>query len=416
METLTLAWRNVWRNRRRTLITIIAMSFSLMMVQAFHNLSFGVYAQMVDSGVRSGSGHIAVYRGDYVTSRNDRLFWNLGKIGAMVDLEHRIAALDGVKAVLPRLYLPGLAQSSRESRGVMLTGIDPVAENAINPLLKNIDAPALIKTLDGRDALVGSRLLTELKLKVGNKFVFTAQGPEGQLVSELLRIRGVVKSGIREVDSSLVMVGRQRAAAITGQIDAIHELAIILENPDLEKKLIPLIADMIPPGSELNVVSWELAMANLANAIKLDYASQKFIFLIIVLIVTIGVVNTLLMSVMERIREFGVILAVGATPGRLRATVMTEAFLLGSVSMLFGNILGALATWYLVEIGIDLRDFIPETMEFGGVVFDPVMRAGWDIGYMLQMSVYVLPLSVIASLYPAAKAARIAPAVAMRHH
>ncbi len=413
METLTLAWRNVWRNRRRTLITIVAMSFSLMLVQAFHNLSFGVYAQMVDSGVRSGSGHIAIYRGDYVNSRDDRLFWNLKKMGV---LEQRIAQLNGIKAVLPRLYLPGLAQSSRESRGIMLTGIDPVAENAINPLLKNINAPALIKTLDGRDALVGSRLLTELKLKIGNKFVVTTQGPEGQLVSELLRIRGVVKSGIREVDNSLVMVGRQRAAAMTGQPEAIHELAIILDNPDLEKKLIPLISELLPAGSDLKAVSWEQSMANLANAIKLDYASQKFIFLIIVLIVTIGVVNTLLMSVMERIREFGVILAIGATPGRLRATVMTEAFLLGSVSMLFGNILGALATWYLVEIGIDLRDFIPETMEFGGVVFNPVMRAAWDTAYMLQISLYVLLLSVVASLYPAAKAARIAPAVAMRHH
>jgi len=95
---------------------------------------------------------------------------------------------------------------------------------------------------------------------------------------------------------------------------------------------------------------------------------------------------------------------------------MTEAFLLGAVSMLLGNLLGALATWYLVDIGIDLRDFIPETMEFGGVVFEPVMRAAWDIGYMLRMSAYVLLLAVVASLYPAAKAARIAPAAAMRHH
>ncbi len=416
METLLLAWRNVWRNRRRTLITILAMSFSLMLIQAFHNLSFGVYAQMVDSGVRSGSGHIAVYRGDYALSRDDRLLWVIDEMGVMGNLQTRITALAGVKAVLPRIYLPALAQSSRESRGILLTGIDPIAENGINPLLKQIDAPALIKSLDGRDALVGSRLLSELKLKVGNKFVVTAQGPEGQLVSELLRIRGLVKSGIREVDGSLVMVGRQRAALMTGQSEAIHELAVILENPDLEEKLLPLIGAMLPADSGLNAVSWELAMANLANAIKLDYASQKFIFLIIVLIVTIGVVNTLLMSVMERIREFGVILAVGASPARLRATVMTEALLLGAVSMLFGNLLGALATWYLVEIGIDLRDFIPETMEFGGVVFDPVMRAAWDINYMLQMSAYVLLLSVIASLYPAAKAARIAPAVAMRHH
>lgn len=410
MEILKLAWRNIWRNRRRTIITVVAMSFSLMLVQAFHNLSFGVYAQMVDSGVRSGSGHIAVYKGDYAASRDDRLFWDKG------DLETRISQLDGVKAVLPRLYLPGLAQSSRESRGILLTGIDPGAENGINPLLKKIDAPALITALDSRDALVGKRLLTELKLKIGNKFVVTAQGPDGELVSELFRIRGVVQSGIREIDSSLVMVGRKRAAAMTGQPEAIHELAIILERPDREHELIPAINNLLPDGSELSAVSWEVAMANLANAIKLDYASQKFIFLIIVLIVTIGVVNTLLMSVMERIREFGVILALGATPGRLRLTIMTEAFLLGAISMVFGNILGALATWYLADVGIDLRKFISETMEFGGVVFDPIMRASWDLLYMAQISLYVLVLSVVASLYPAAKAARITPAAAMRHH
>lgn len=410
METFNLAWRNIWRSRRRTIITVIAISFSLMLVQAFHNLAFGVYAQMIDSGVRSGSGHIAVYRGDYATSRDDRLYWKKG------DIDEKISALAGVKAALPRIYLPGLAQSSRESRGILLTGIDPVAENDINPLLKKINAPEMIRSLDGRDALVGSRLLTELKLKVGNKFVVTAQGAEGELVSELFRIRGVINSKIREVDSSLVMVGRQRVAMMTNQPDSVHELAIILERPEIEEQLIPLIADILPKDSDVSAVSWEVAMANLANAIKLDYASQKFIFLIIVLIVTIGVVNTLLMSVMERIREFGVILAVGATPGRLRKMVMTEAFFIGLISMLLGNILGALATWYLVDVGIDLRDFVPETMEVGGVVFDPIMRATWDFAYMGQMSIYVLVLSVVASLYPAVKAARIEPARAMRHH
>ncbi|NIQ93759.1 MAG: FtsX-like permease family protein, partial [Desulfuromonadales bacterium] len=103
-----------------------------------------------------------------------------------------------------------------------------------------------------------------------------------------------------------------------------------------------------------------------------------------------GVVNTLLMSVMERIREFGVILAVGATPGRLRKMVVSEAFLIGLIAMVLGNILGCLATWYLAEVGIDLRDFVSETLEFGGVVFDPIMRASWDYAYMGKMSIYVL--------------------------
>ncbi|PLX74375.1 MAG: ABC transporter permease [Desulfuromonas sp.] len=409
METITLAWRNIWRSRRRTIITLIAISFSLMLVQGFHNLAFGVYAQMIDSGVRSGSGHIAVYRGDYATSRDDRLSWELA------GLKEKVTTLDGVRAALPRVYLLGLAQSSRESRGILLTGIDPVAENDINPLLKKIDAPELIRSLNGRDALVGNRLLTELKLKIGNKFVVTAQGPGKELVSELFRIRGVVKSGIREVDNSLVMVGRERAARLIGGPDSVHELAVILEHPDLEDKLTGEITSLLGNRENLSAVSWEVAMANLANAIKLDYASQKFIFLIIVLIVTIGVVNTLLMSVMERIREFGVILAVGATPGRLRRMVITEAFLIGVISMLLGNLLGILLTWYLADVGIDLRRFVPETMEFGGVVFDPVMRAAWDFSYMIKMSLYVLVLSVIASLYPAAKAARILPAEAMRH-
>ena len=410
MEIVNFAWRNIWRSRRRTIITVIAISFSLMLVQGFHNLAFGVYAQMVDSGVRSGSGHIAVYRGDYASSRDDRLFWDKGS------LQEEIAALDGVKAALPRTYLPALAQSSRESRGILLTGIDPAAENDINPLLKKIEATELIRSLDGRDALIGIRLLNELKLKVGNKFVVTAQGPDGELVSELFRIRGVIESKIREVDNSLVMVGRQRAARMTGGVDAVHELAIILENPDLEKKLLPIISELLPKDSGLAAISWEVAMSNLANAIKLDYASQKFIFLIIVLIVTIGVVNTLLMSVMERIREFGVILAVGATPGRLRMMVIAEAFMIGLIAMILGNILGSLLTWYLADVGIDLRKFVSDSMEVGGVVFDPIMRATWDYAYMAQMSLYVLVLSVVASLYPATKAARIEPARAMRHH
>ena len=157
-------------------------------------------------------------------------------------------------------------------------------------------------------------------------------------------------------------------------------------------------------------------MPNLSNAIKLDYASQKFIFVIMLLIVTIGVVNTLLMSVMERFREFGVILAVGASAIRLRILVFVEAFLLGVVAMLIGSALGSLLTWYLQAVGIDLRDFIEENLEFGGVVFDPIMRAAWDIPYMLQIAGFMLLLSLAAAIYPAIKAGRILPAEALRHH
>ena len=274
----------------------------------------------------------------------------------------------------------------------------------------------MLRSADGRDALLGSRLMQELKLGLGDKFVVTVQSRDGELASELFRIRGAVKTGIRDFDRSLVMVGRQRAANLAGIPGQVQELAVILKRADAEDDTLPAVAKLVANRPQLHALSWQQAMPNLANAIRLDYSSQQFIFVVILLIVTIGVVNTLLMSVMERIREFGVILAIGASPGRLRRLVLAEALLLGLASLLVGSILGSLLTWYLVDVGIDLRSFIPDSLEFGGVVFDPILRATWDIAWMARIALYVAGLALLASFYPAAKAARISPVEAMRHY
>jgi ABC-type lipoprotein release transport system permease subunit len=410
MDLFRLAWKNLWRNRRRTIITLIALSVSVLLVQAAHNLAIGVYDQMIASGVRAGSGHIALYRGDFERSRDEKLSWPLG------DLQARVAGLDGVANVLPRVYLPGLAQSSRESRGILLTGVDPAAEQKVNPFLRKLPAEKMVRTTGGRDAVIGLRLLRELQLKEGGKFVVTVQDRSGELTSELFRVRGVVKTGIKDIDGSLVMVGRKRAAAMMGAPGEIHELAVILTDRDRERPVFTSLEKMVRDRNDLRPVTWDEAMPNLANAIKLDYASQKFIFSIILLIVTIGVINTLLMSVMERTREFGVILALGAGPGRLRRMVLAEALVLGVIAFVLGTALGSLVTWYLVEVGIDLRRFVPENMEFGGVVFDPVLRATWDLSWMAQIALYIVGLCLVASLYPAGKVARLEPVEAMRHY
>jgi ABC-type lipoprotein release transport system permease subunit len=294
-------------------------------------------------------------------------------------------------------------------------GVDPEAEAGINPFWKKLPREQNIRSLSGRDALIGARLLKELKIGVGNKFVVTVQHRNGELTNELLRVRGVLRTGLKEVDGSMVIVGRERAAAMAGIPGEIHELAIILDRAEDKDRLLPAIGKLTADRPELHPTPWETAMPNLSDAIRLDYTSQKFIFVIILLIVTIGVVNTLLMSVMERIREFGVILALGASPWRLRSMVLAEALVLGIVSMALGTLLGCGSTWYLASQGLDLRKLVPDTLEFGGVVFDPVLRAAWDIPWMLQMGIYVIALCLLASLYPAFKAARIAPAEAMRH-
>lgn len=410
MNLLSLAWKNLWRNRRRTLITLTALSLSLMLLQGSHNLSHGVYSSMIDSGVRAGSGHMVVYRQDYLESRNEKLTFS------PANLEDEIVSIPEVQAVLPRLYLPGLAQSSRESRGILLTGVDPVVEKNINPFLKKLSASQWLTSSDSHEAILGSRLLKELKLKPGNKFVVTMQHQSGELVSEMFRVRGVVKTGIKNIDKTLLMVGLKRAAALVGVNGQVHELAIMLKDQNAGPRVWPQLNNLLQGHDDIGGYSWEQAMPNLYNAIRLDYASSNFIFVILLLIVAIGVVNTLLMSVMERFREFGVILAVGARTVRLRLLIVTEALLMGMASMVLGSCLGSLLTWYLAAVGIDMRNFINETLEFGGVVFDPVLRATWDWPWMIKISFYLLLLSLLAALYPSIKAGRISLVAAMRHY
>lgn len=410
MTFVLIAWKNIWRNRRRTLITLAAIAFSIMLVQAQHNLAFGVYARMIDSGVRAGSGHLAIYRHGYLESRDEALSFQ------DQDLVSQIASLKEVEQVLPRIYIPALAQSSRESRGILLLGVDPERERTTNPFLKMLSTEEMLRSADSRDAVLGNRLLNELQLKPGQKFVVTAQNRDGSLHSELLRVRGVVSSGMKDIDSSLIMVGHERAAILTGNSGSIHELAIILASGAEEAILYNRITDKLKGRADIGVVRWEEAMPNLANAIKLDYASGNFVFMIILLIVTIGVVNTLLMSVMERMREFGLILALGSKPMTLRIMIMLEALLLGLVAAAIGSLLGCLVTWYLVTVGIDLAKLLPETLEFGGVVFDPVMRAIWDPAWMLKITLYIVGITLLAALYPAVKAGRITPVEGLRHH
>ncbi len=410
MDLLRLAWRNLWRNRRRTLLTVGAIGFSLLLIQTFHNLAIGSYRQMVNSGVRSGSGHIGIYAGDYALSREETLSYLPG------ELPRTITGLADVQQVVPRLYLPGLAQSSRESRGILLTGINPELERQINPFLKRIPDDRMIRGLDSRDALIGDRLMDELKLKPGQKLVITVQHRDGELAAELFRIRGVVRTGVKEVDHSLVMVGLNRAGRLAGIPGQVHELAVILHDSAVDRPPLKEVQALLPTRNDVRALSWEEAMPNLADAIKLDYASQKFIFAVILLIVSIGLINTLLMSVMERIREFGILIALGTRPARLRALIAVEALLLGAVGMTVGCALGSGATWLLIEYGLDLRWFITQELEFGGVVFDPILRARWDWPWMAGMGLLLMGICLLASLYPARKAARIEPARAMRHH
>ncbi|MBN2646006.1 MAG: ABC transporter permease [Desulfuromonadaceae bacterium] len=407
-ELLVLAWKNLWRNRRRTLITLAAMSLTLMLIQVLNNLSMGSYRQMIQSGVRAGSGHLTLNAPGYREQQDIALAFDVTPFWACIEQQPE------VQQALPRLYLPGLAQSGYDSRGILLQGIDMTREAGSNPFLKSLSCDHWLRPDVPEDALLGIQLADQLHLKAGNKFVVTLQNSRNELVSELFRVRGVLQTGLQDVDQSLVLVSLERAGLLAALPGKIHELAILLQEQQQVGAVYQQLHEALRDQPGIELLTWQQAMPNLYHAIQLDYASQNAILLIMLVIVVIGIANTLLMSVMERSHEFGLILALGARPFRLVELVVAEALVLGALAAVCGAVLGGLGTWYLWARGIDLRQFISEEIEYGGIVFEPVLRAVWDVPWMAQSALFLVVLSVMASVYPALRAARLTPVAAMR--
>lgn len=407
-EIVKLAWKNLWRHRIRTFITVLAMSGSLFLAISLVNMAKGSYSKMIDQGVRSGSGHIGVYQKGYV---KDRLAEQNFAVGNLLE---KIQNISGVKAVLPHLKFSSLAQSAYDSRGSLLFGIVPSQEAPINPYIQKLSKGRFLMDSDKRKAVIGSGLAKELRIKPGKNFIITLQDKTGDLQSEKLQVVGILQTGIKDLDNSMVMVNLPEVQRISGYIGQVHELSVILHSALLQGSVFPLIQSLLPHKRNLVALGWQQAMPNLQNAIQYDYTSLQVILLLLVVIVGIGIINTFLMSVMERTREFGTLMAIGTPPAFLRWLVITEASFTGLLGIIFGWIGGSAATHYMVTRGLDFTFILSEGQEFGGVFFDPIVRASWNISNMIFLSVFLFIICIGAALYPAWKAAKIEPVLALK--
>lgn len=417
MLAFKLGARNLWRNRRRTLIELLAIGGSVFLAMSARNLAVGSYEQMIRDGVRSGSGHIGFYHPRWHGERTtDLVFPSDGIVEA--------ARQDpDVARVSPRVYVGGLARSSYGSRPAAAVGLDFDVEAADHPML----APE--RLVEGGlpspgsefkrtpEAVVGAELAADLELSPGRRFVWTAQDADGTMQSVSMRVAGIVRTGLREVDGGMVLIPRQALARFVGGADMAHEIAVMLASPDLQDDALPRMAAIAAMVTTTTVAAlpWQEAMPTLSSAIEIDKQGQYIFFVIMFLLVGIGTVNTLLMSVMERTREFGVVRALGVGRAGILRMVLAEAVVLGLLGVSLGTAAALALGSYLRVYGLDMRAVYGE-VDFGGVLMDPVMRSSWDIPAMTALAVSMVLIAVFASLYPAWRATRVRPADAMRHH
>lgn len=405
MILLKLALRNIFRNLRRTLITVAAIAGGLALMITSNNLAFGSYSAMIRAGVSAMAGHVVVQAKGWQEERDLDLVVPQAAARAA-----ELRALRPDAVVVPRMFFPGLLSSPQNSIGIMLTAIDPTLEPLVSDWQDKLAEGEFLS--DDRGILLGAGLAESLQVETGGKVVLMSQGDE-DVSSRLFRVRGLIKTGGKDIDGFFAMITVPAAQALLGTPDAVHQLSVHLPDPDDTPQAVAQIAEKMP--ADLEVLGWKDALPELYQMIQLDRQSSNTMMGIIGFIVALGVLNTVLMSVMERMREFGVMLAIGTSPRFLVRLILLEGAVLGVISVAVGVMLGMLASWPLIVNGLDYSKMMGEGFETAGVTINSVVYAMVDWERLIIFSVCGVVMALLAAIYPAWKVAHLHPIESMRH-
>jgi ABC-type lipoprotein release transport system permease subunit len=412
-----LAFRNLRRHVRRTLLTALAMIVGGALLMISLPLGDGTHEDWIESAVRMGDGHFSIQTPRFQKSRKieDRL-----SPEARAEAEKALSAPDiagRLVAVAPRLTVSGLASSPSGARPVEIVGVDPAGEAAFNVIDEKIVEGRYLVPDDRLSAFIGSGLAESLELKLGSRLVLTAQDAEGEIASQLVRVVGVFKSGVPEIDQTLVHIPLSTAGRWLHTDNGVTNIAVLLRNsnevPSVKAAVSRKLAQPIRDG-KLVVLGWREAMPDLDAAVKIDNFGNYLFQAILFSIIALGIVNTVLMSVLHRQREFGVLQALGLTPGQTGGLVLIEGLVLTTISGVVGIGLGLFITWYFWRDGMNIAWMWSEEFTFSGVVMDPIIVPQFTVARIVQSLVFIFLIGGLASLYPAFRATKIDVTEAMK--
>ena len=412
-----LAVRNLRRHVRRSVLTSLAMIVGGTLLMMSLPLGDGTHEAWIESAVRMGGGHITIQNPNFRTSRKieDRLPGDARAAAEKALSQAGIA--ERVLIATPQLTLGALASSAAGARPAQIVGVSPESEAEFTILDEKVSEGRYLESGDRLAAYVGAGLVESLELRLGSRFVVTAQDAEGEIAGQLLRVVGIFRTGVPEIDQALIHIPLTTAGEWLHSGNDVTNIAVLVEQSrqveGLRRDLGRELAGPIEVGA-LTVMGWCEAMPELDAAVRIDdfgnYLFQGILFTIIAL----GIVNTVLMSVLHRYREFGVLQALGLTPGQTGSLVLIEGLILTALSGVIGIALGLFITWYFWSEGLDISGMWDEEWSFSGVVMEPVIVPYFRVARVIQALVFIVVIGALASLYPAYRAARIDVSEAMK--
>jgi ABC-type lipoprotein release transport system permease subunit len=401
-----LAYRNIWRNKRRTAITLMSVFFAVILSTLMMSMKEGMYARMMESMVGAYGGYVQVLTENYLPDRS------LDDALALTDsIDRAIIGTDHVSGYVPRIESFALAASDETTKGAMVVGIDPERETAYTDMASRVSDGEYLNAND-KAVLLGSGLAKYLGLGVGDTIVLIGMGYQGSTATGKYPVKGLVKFGSPELSKQLVILPLQEAQWFFGAEGMCTNIVVLMDDPDNAKHIAADLSKTLPSGHVAN--DWETLSPDLKNMIETDRVEGYVFMFILYLVISFGIFGTMLMMLAERMHEFGVLVAVGMKRWRLAAVFWLEVVMLSLLGAALGMV-GALPVvgWFYyfpITFG-EGEEFAKMFEEYG---MEPVMQASVDFGvFATQAAVVALITSVIA-LYPMVRLLRLKAIEAMR--
>jgi len=413
-----LAWRNLWRHRRRTLITAGAMAVSIAFVMGMLAYIDGMYRKMAEVMIDQSTGHVQVHHPDYPNTR--ALLDTVPSAGARIAA---VAALPTTRAVSGRLMGFALLGSDDQTTGAQLVGVDPARELALVPMNDRVTSGRWLVATADHEIVLGKGLAKTLEVTVGKTIVAVTQASDGSLGNDLYTVVGIVESGSAVLDRSGAWMRLADLQTLLVLPDQVHEITVLTPTRDPKvndrattaaAKAVQAAVDSVGDGAPVKAQTWWQASPGTAELIGTSDVSAAVSMAIVFAVAGLGILNTMLMSVFERTRELGVMKALGTRPRKVVALVLWESVLLAGLSVVGGLALGAALDAFLVVHGLELMSTSGNRLSTGGVLFDPMVMGVVRIDRIVTTVVALIAVSVLAALWPAVRAARLRPVDAMR--
>ncbi len=400
--TFRMAWRNIWRNPRRTLIILIATIvgvWGMLMAAAF---SFGIKEQMIRDSIQNLTGHIQIHARGF---HQDPVIQN-----SMDDPSPALEALRSVpsiRAFARRVRVPGMVMDARNSAGITIVGIDPPAEARASFIGRAVRKGIYLRPGDIHKIIIGKKLADKFDTGIGKKLVLMAQDAEGEIGSAAFQIQGIYKAPYASQEEKYVFITLEAAQNMLGLGERLSEVAIIAHDRDDVPGIHSTLRNSLTDDFE--VLDWKTLLPLIVSIIKMYDVFLALWFAAIFIALSFGIINALLMAIFERVREFGIMKAMGMRPVRIVLLVLVESLWLSIIGIAMGNLVGWLTLMPLAN-GLDLSRFAEGADYFG---MAHVIYPSMSPGVLLWSDMTVLMLGVIAGLYPAIRAGRFRPAEAL---